>query len=70
MTIVSMAKTQDLCRHCIQNTKFPPENFNIEYLLIQSNNWNPFEGDIQGEAKRVVAYRDADDANKVQLALN
>lgn len=38
-------------------------------ISADPSNWNPFEGDIQGEAKILVAYIDADDANKIQLAL-
>lgn len=38
-------------------------------VSVDPNDWNPFEGDIQGESKVIVALRDADDGSKIKLAL-
>jgi hypothetical protein len=50
------------------NTKYKTPTRELR-ISIDQNDRNPFEGDIQGESKILVAYKDADEANKIQLAL-
>ena len=50
------------------NTKYKTPTRELR-ISVDQNDRNPFEGDIQGESKILVAYRDADEANKIQLAL-
>ena len=59
--------------HCVgplssMNTKYKTPTRELR-VSVDQNGRNPFEGDIQGEAKILVAYRDAEDANKIQMAL-